>query len=170
VSDLGPFAIRRIESGASSGAPTVASSADDAPASPVLKRAAEVYVERLTGAVERGSPVDAQVAESLRTQSAAIDAETLTPLLAGLASPPSLVIPVRAHDALAPATSSSRDVTGASIDPSADAMRTSVFHPLADFAAAPDPGARGEARTSGRAPDTPADRLQPLLDKFLKST
>lgn len=173
MSDLGPFAIRRIESRGTPGAPSVPSSTADPPAVSVLERAAEVYARRVTGEVERDSPDDTQIAESLRTQSAAIDAQALTPLLGSLSGPPSLVIPSREHDALAPATSAPRDPNSPSIDPSvaplAADLRTSVFHPLADLAATPRDAGRDEpgARTRDRQADKPAERLQPLLDKFL---
>ena len=122
MSDLGPFAIRRIEPGVSPDAPVVTPVAT--PASSLLTRAAEVYADRVSGAVERDSPADAQITDALRTRSAAIDAEALTPLLGRLAGPPALTAP--------------RDASAPPIDPSADAMRTSVFHPLADLASTPD--------------------------------
>jgi hypothetical protein len=172
VSDLGPFAIRRIESSTTPGAPIVTTSGADAPVAVVLKRAAEIYADRVTGDVERGSPADAQVAEAMRSQSSAIDAEAVTPLLRSLSAPPTLVAPSHARDALAPETSVRHDTTGPSIDMTADAMRTSVFHPLSNLAAAPEPGAGGDAaaRPAGHAAGGQPDQLRPLLDEFLPAT
>jgi hypothetical protein len=159
MSDLGPFAIRRIDRGTASPGPIETPPAADAAALPVLKRAAEAFVDRLTGDVERNSPADAQVAESIRVQSGTIAAAALTPLLGSLTVAPSLVVPAR-------------DSSGPSVDPSHDAMRTSVFHPLAELAQPKSANADGDAGagTPGRATGQAAGQLPPLLDPFLKGS
>lgn len=167
--DLGPFAIRRIEPGASPGVPAVTSAAEQPPTASVLTRAVEAFGDRVTGAVERDSADDSQIAEAIRAQSAAIGADALTPLLGWLSAPPALSPVDRMPDAPAPAPDTSRASTHPSVDPSADAMRTSVFYPLSDLASTPATGGDAGARTVGSTHDR-SERLRPLLDPFLPVT